>query len=251
MIIPTYSQFRTHFAERITESSVSCTFADAGPDTIGRASGSFVTQGYQAGMTVEPYGTTSNDAVYTIASVAATVLTLVSTDAVAAEGPVSCALKAYWTATDGWPEYPGPQTRGTNLVVPNGFGYGNSLSIVTGEGLNGIVVTMNDSAADAVQGVDEYDWWLSDRTEDDASRWLSVAQIADDGGQSFSGTVGLEATALALSELRIVGDITMAQWVSLFKNAYIYVRVRATGAIHWTDLQHRLSFLAFNTEDPV
>jgi hypothetical protein len=188
-------------------------------------------------MTVEPYGTSDNDAVYTIATVAATVLTLVDDDAVTAEGPVSCQLTASWTDTDGWPEYPGPDTRGTDLVRANGFDDG--FSIVTIQDLDfETLITINASAADSVAGVDDYDWWLSDRTEVPASRFLSLAQAPDTGGNSFSGSVNLSLTATCITELALAlpGSITMQQLASMFKFAHLYVRRRSDGAIQWVDL---------------
>lgn len=62
------------------------TYADDNPDTITRSAGSFVNDGFKAGMTISQSGSVSNDAyTYTVASVAALVLTLVAGDAVVAE----------------------------------------------------------------------------------------------------------------------------------------------------------------------
>lgn len=63
------------------------TFADASPDTITRAAGSFITDGFKAGMTITVAGSTSNNGTYTVATVGALVLTLDPGDALAAEGP--------------------------------------------------------------------------------------------------------------------------------------------------------------------
>lgn len=65
------------------------TFADADPDTITRSTGSWLSEGFAAGDQIRVSGSTSNDGDYTIASLTATVLTLVATDTLAAEGPVS------------------------------------------------------------------------------------------------------------------------------------------------------------------
>ena len=77
-------------------SGVNQTFADANPDTITRASGSFSTDGYVAGDRVAVSGSASNDGAYTIASVAATVLTLVAGDALVAEGPAGGITLKRW-----------------------------------------------------------------------------------------------------------------------------------------------------------
>jgi hypothetical protein len=67
------------------------TFADADPDTITRAAGSFVTDGFTAGDSIVVSGTVSNDGTYTIdtGGVAASVLTLIATDTLSAEGPTN------------------------------------------------------------------------------------------------------------------------------------------------------------------
>lgn len=65
------------------------TFADANPDTITASTGSFIADGFRAGMRVTVSGTASNDGTYIIASVSALVLTLVLTAALVAEGPLS------------------------------------------------------------------------------------------------------------------------------------------------------------------
>ena len=60
-------------------------FADANPDTITRGAGSFLTDGFKAGMTITVEGSTSNDGTYTIASLNATVLTLDAGDSLVVE----------------------------------------------------------------------------------------------------------------------------------------------------------------------
>jgi len=76
------------------------TFADGGgsPDTITASTGSFITDGYQVGMLATVAGTSSNNGTYTIASVTATVITLVAADVLAAEGPLSSAATLDATA---------------------------------------------------------------------------------------------------------------------------------------------------------
>jgi hypothetical protein len=61
------------------------TFNDANPDTIVRASGSWVSDGVVAGDIVVVAGSTSNNGTYTVASVAALTLTLISTDSLTNE----------------------------------------------------------------------------------------------------------------------------------------------------------------------
>jgi len=68
------------------------TFAEGGAsaDTVTASTGSFITDGYAAGMTLVVAGTSSNNGSYNIDSVTATVITIDNvTDDFAAEGPIS------------------------------------------------------------------------------------------------------------------------------------------------------------------
>lgn len=63
------------------------TFADADPDTITRSAGSWIADGFVAGMVITVSGSASNDGTFTIDSLTATVLTLDAGDTLVAEGP--------------------------------------------------------------------------------------------------------------------------------------------------------------------
>ncbi len=79
-------------AVALTSPADDLTFVDSNPDTITRTVGSFVTDGFQAGMRIVVSGTASNDGEFTVATVAALTLTLVAADAVVAEGPVATTI---------------------------------------------------------------------------------------------------------------------------------------------------------------
>lgn len=64
-------------------------FADAGPDTITRASGDWVADGVLSGDVITITGSVSNNGSFTVAVVATTVLTLVATDTLTTEGAVA------------------------------------------------------------------------------------------------------------------------------------------------------------------
>ena len=68
-------------------SGVNITFNNIDPDTIVRASGSFVTDGFVAGMKVLAAGSAANDGSYVIASVVALTLTLDANEFLMGEGP--------------------------------------------------------------------------------------------------------------------------------------------------------------------
>lgn len=87
-----YARYLPHYsnATQVTASGGrTLTFADANPDTITASSGDFTSEGYVAGQQLTVANSTSNDGTYTIASVTSTVITLISTDTLVAEGPVS------------------------------------------------------------------------------------------------------------------------------------------------------------------
>lgn len=84
-----FLQQKSVTATQVIASTDNLTFADANPDTITRATGSFVTDGYVHGMAVTVAGTTSNDGTYIVDTVSATVLTLIASEALTAEGPLS------------------------------------------------------------------------------------------------------------------------------------------------------------------
>jgi len=75
-------------------------FVNSNPDTITDSANGFVTQGFKVGDIITVSGTVNNNRTYTIATVVAGTLTLVTTDAVTAEGAGgSFTLTAYrpWT----------------------------------------------------------------------------------------------------------------------------------------------------------
>lgn len=74
---------------KIGSATVSFVEGGGSADTITRSAGSFVSDGFKAGMTITVFGSVSNDGTYTIATVAALTLTLATGDDLAAEATVS------------------------------------------------------------------------------------------------------------------------------------------------------------------
>jgi hypothetical protein len=82
-----YLQYKN---EAITLASTgNLTFANANPDTIQRASGSWTGDGVAAGDIITITGSASNNGTYTVATPGTTTMTLVATDSLTAEGPVA------------------------------------------------------------------------------------------------------------------------------------------------------------------
>lgn len=71
------------------------TFANADPDTIYRASGTWNGDGVSVGDVIVISGTTNNNGSYTVAIVGTDTMTLVGTDSLTAEGPLACTKNVY------------------------------------------------------------------------------------------------------------------------------------------------------------
>ena len=111
----------------------------------------------------------------------------------------------------------------------------------------------NESApytADAVPGVDEYDWWVSQRTSVDADMYLQVLQGRPDvgapPGATYSGALLLVPTPRFYTDLGFPSNIddptdvlpgfSEAHSRILLKNVHVYCRRRSDGAIQWCDV---------------
>jgi hypothetical protein len=77
---------------RRSETTDSFTYADANPDTITRSTGDFVDEGFVPDSQITVTGTVSNNGTFTIATVSALTITLIATDTLVAEGPVSSTI---------------------------------------------------------------------------------------------------------------------------------------------------------------
>ena len=76
---------RDWYADARMTGAATLAFAAGGPGTITRSTGSFLVDGFKAGMSVTPGGTTVNTGTYTIASLTATVITLSAGDTITTE----------------------------------------------------------------------------------------------------------------------------------------------------------------------
>jgi len=125
------------------------------------------------------------------------------------------------------------------LLVKTVAGFGLAGSTLTGipkplTTVIAITVTCNAGAADAALGVDEYDWYLSQRTDQLASQPLLMVQVPDSGGQSFSGSVQIDINP-TLGYLPS-GQLNSEDLIAIFKHCHLYVQRRADKAIQWVDL---------------
>lgn len=96
-----------------------------------------------------------------------------------------------------------------------------------------ISITCNAGAADAVAGVHEYDWWLSQRTSTAAVQPLLITH-AD---PTKSGTVSININAgpigVLLPGLSGAGLLTDAALATIFRNVHLYVSRRSDRAYQW------------------
>ncbi len=192
------------------------------------------------GLSFNVVGSSNNDgALFEVASVdPVTHAIYITESALTFEVAVPCGLHFVQIARDGYEEWPGlfaGQAGRTNLVRANGFAGGFSGIPGSAVGQN-FLVSVNGQAPDAVAGVDEYDWYLSQRTDDPAKQWLSCATAHFLGANTYSGTVLIATTALANAELGLGLTLTVEQQIEVFRFCHLYCRRRPDGAIQWVDL---------------
>lgn len=240
-ILAQHTHFRRQFAIK-GSTSASLTFVSGSPDTITRAAGDFTADGHLADHSLDVVGTTNNDGRWPVASVAALTITLTTSTALTNEGPVACTLTSSFIDDDGYDRWPLTYVRLAGSGFGAASGSGNPGSTITGVPTpyagSPFTVTCNAVAADAVRGVDEYRWYLSQRTDTPASQHLDIYQLASTPTQSFSGTVRIVHTALAQSAFGFTGssDFTPDMVPLLFRNCHLYVQRISDNAIQWVDL---------------
>lgn len=165
-------------------------FADANPDTITRDVGSWAADGFLEGDVVRVNGTLSNNGVFTIAGLTATVITLVAADALAAESLTTAEAEVASVEAERAGQFPGRLEGGDTLDIdgaPTGGGSGWDLVFETG----------TSDISDAVDGADATSAVL--KTEVDAllaELRDNVAFLADNVDASTGvsvGTLGIAA----------------------------------------------------------
>lgn len=136
------------------------------------------------------------------------------------------ALGGAATAADGMPEWPVASLRAggfTGLVTPTIAAYP-------------FTITCNADAADAVLGVHEYDWYLSQRTDVAASQYLTIEHdVPAKSGRVRINTVGANVARL-LPGLSGAQLLTTDAQSAIFRNVHLYVHRRSDDAIQWIRL---------------
>jgi len=220
MIITQYETFRWAFAVKATANSA-LTFFDTNPDRINRAAGSWIADGFAATQRILPAGTANNDKYYTVASLSATDITLVATDAATAEGPVVADVTGWYVDADGRPQWP------TTKVDIAGF-TGTVTGGPTPYAGTSFAVTCNAGAADAAYGIDEYNWYLSQR----GGSYITMTQKAPSATNTYSGSVDLVHSATAESEFGFTPTTVDEDVIrKVFNRCDLYVQRVSDGAI--------------------
>lgn len=137
-------------------------------------------------------------------------------------------------ANDGMPEWPATYVR----LAASGFGDTGSTFLGTPTPYSGtaMLISCNASATDAVPGVDEYDWYLSQRTDVPASQYLETFPRTF-LGNTYSGSIRIVHTSLAESAFGFTPTTVNPSHIPLlFRNCHLYVQRRSDNAIQWLDL---------------
>jgi hypothetical protein len=224
-ILASYAALRHHFAEVARTTSVSLTY-DNGANTVSRGSGSFVTDGFEAGMSLDVANTTDNDARYTLATVSA--LSMSIAEQFNSSETITSSLTGAAYANDGAETWP------TALVRANGF---SSTFGITGN--NPITIypsqwTINALATDVDAG-SSYTWYIRQRTDDPDLQWLSVVHA----NPLHTGTIAVSLTARAVADLGIATALTklsLAQQLRVLKSVTAFCKRDSDGAIQIVDV---------------
>lgn len=171
-----------HFTIPSNVSGINITFTNANPDTITRASGSFISDGWVPGVDVTVTGSVSNNGTYRVASVSATVLTLDPAETLTNEGPsggITLAAPAFLT-------WAGLKVAFENSKASDG-------TDVYSNDIKGVVA----STTGASDGSETYGDSILDgqclyvdiqRDEQDAELTPAVADLADLGSPTLPGS---------------------------------------------------------------
>lgn len=130
-------------------------------------------------------------------------------------------------ANDGLEVYPAANVRAGGFT--GGFsGLTRPLTFPLTVSCNGLGVDTLVAGPPAVY-IHEYDWYLSQRTEVDADKYLYLESFSD----SQSGTVILGLTSLASTRYPTLDEDALN---ALFRHCALYVQRRGDKAIQWIDL---------------
>jgi hypothetical protein len=96
------------------------------------------------------------------------------------------------------------------------------------------LIEVYGATSDLPSGTDQYDWYLSQRTDDPARQYFLVQRNDDGEGVTNSGRIQLVTTTLATTLYPTLTDT--ATLIALFTDLDLYVRRRSDGLIQHREL---------------
>lgn len=118
---------------------------------------------------------------------------------------------------DGFPLWPGNLVEDIGTIVPP-----STITVFPFE------IDFDDSM-DPTPGVDRYDWYVSQRTDDPTRQYLTVSRN-DDLPDTQSGRISVGLTALGSSRFSV--PLSVSDILELFTDVDVYVKTKADNAIH-------------------
>jgi len=124
---------------------------------------------------------------------------------------------------DGFPEWPYSELRAGGFANSVSF---NDVDLYT----TPLTVTCNAGASDAVPGVDEFDWFVSMRTDVIANQYFAVGAVANKSGSITLTAVLANTETLLPGVTDYRGDDALRL---LFRDVAIYVQRRSDKSYQW------------------
>lgn len=238
MILHSYPAFRHWFAEVARTTAVSLTYNHvASPNTITRASGSFVADGYEVSQRLRVIGTTDNDSgFYEVGAVSALTLSLIAGQNFTSSYTETSSLVGAFYELDEMERWPSANVRA------GGFDDGFTASVLPFSPFP-LTLTVNGNITDASAGT-SYLWYLSQRTADATKQHLTMTH-AD---ATKTGTVTLALTSQAVADLGLsstTASLNVGQRVKLLTNVYVFCQRVSDKAIQ------QVGLLALSDAQPV
>jgi len=231
-VLRSFQSFRSQFSIYVWEQPT-VSFVSGTPATITRGSGSFVTEGYLDGHYLDVTdglgSTTVNAGRRLIDTVAATTLTLAAGETLTNEGPIDATFHSRFIDKDGYERWPDVDT----YLHPSAFDDGFTGIPQPFDGTD-FTVAVSGYTDDEKVNEDEYNWYLSQRTDDVSKQLLSIEQTPNAGGISYSGSVIIGISDYGLTQVSL--PLSMNDQLLLFKYCHLYVQHLPTKNIQWVDL---------------
>lgn len=228
-LLSNFTDFRGQFAERAVYTAQGFDrIRFVAPNILRREDGQdWPDLGFLVGQRLQVVGSSSNDGYLTLSAFNVGTDEIITAEStVVDEGPLSSGVTVDGVFIDpgGYERWPVDRV---NPAV-NGLGLLTGLPTPWVPLVVPIVLRVNSSYVDdATPFVDEYDWFISQRTEDPAKQLLEFTEVpVSVSGDTFSGSMRMQITTLGFAETgaAIGVPLTPFQTAQLFKNVDVYVK---------------------------